>query len=578
MAKCDLRWNLMSRNELSMVYLPIIAHKTEHKFTLFLQSLGEASLSIEFDHWMDICHRSILAIVATTKDGKRYLIKLEDVSLKGKTTQAIVETLHEGLHLIPPRTINAIMSDSASACKAAREQLVNEKNSPYASVIQYRCIAHFVNSIGNHITSEESLTDLFIWANRLVTFINSRSKIAAKLSKSGLQRLSKATSVRWYSNVDMLESLLKVKDEIKILLEEEAVKDSEETRILLDDLFWDDCAKILKILRPLVNCIGVAERSDGSLGESVAALLEFAKSLFDSDWSDDYVTVTMRAFLNYFNINKLGEEEFGLMLTSYCLDKRNKLNYLTDQALELVFKTLAQLALKSGVRKQTIQGLLIDEYEKYKYGSGLFGKQTEEEQSAAEWWRSLPDLGLLRNLALRISNLKSSSANIERVFSILKFIQSPARTRFSIETLESIARAKLSMVDAADLELFSMLTEEERIFDDENSFTSSRSASSSSIRPAKRGVRLSRLAKKIAKLPTKIFGLRRSDSASRASASQSDRFKDDAVRENYRSFSIFIDFNIIQRRVNQEECDSTDEDTSSAFDSILRSYQERNRN
>lgn len=578
--RAESKWQILSRLEMSNKYVPLIAKQASSDFEHRLHTFGEQCLSIEFDHWSDINHRSILAIVATMPNGKRHLVKLEDVSLKGHTTLAIVESLTEGLHGIPSKFINAIMSDSASSCKAARERLVQDKKSPYSHVIQYRCMAHFINSIGNHITSDEDVAAIFTWANRLVSFVNNKGIINAKLTAQNENKLSKPTSVRWYSNVTMLESLLDVRDSVREIIRKEKMAKSDETISFTEEVFWEDCKKILKILRPLVNCIAVAERAESTLGEFTKSLLEFANSLFSCDWNQDYVMASVRAFLQYFSINKLGEDEFGIILTSYCLDKRNKLDYLTDRALELVFQTLVKIALKSGVPKNSLAQILIDEYERYKNGTGMYARPCKQDESPIEWWKKQSELGILRKLALRVSNLKSSSANTERVFSMLKFIQSPARTRFTIDKLESIARAKLAMVEADDIELFSIFTEEDRIFDDDANVPS-RASSSSSLRQAKRGLRLSRLAKRVAKITTRIFGSSRSEGSNNSrnsSSSQGERIQEPAVRENYRNFCSFIDFNIVHPAVDDETVEYPqleDEDTSFAVDDILKCYRDR---
>jgi len=46
-------------------------------------------------------------------------------------------------------------------------------------------------------------------------------------------------------------------------------------------------------------------------------------------------------------------------------------------------------------------------------------------------------------IALRLSRLKSSSANVERLFSQPKYIQGQQRTRFSVPTMKNIAQVRI---------------------------------------------------------------------------------------------------------------------------------------
>lgn len=558
-------WNLASRSTMSCKFIPLIATKAKKDFMHTLSVLGDHSLSIEFDHWRDVNHRSILAIVATLIDGKRYLIKLEDVSIRGHSTSSILESLIEGLHLLPSRCINAIMSDSASSCKAARQKLVTKVS--YSHVIQYRCIAHFVNSIGNLLTSDDCITILLSWASKLTSYINNQCDLSAKLKSIGVKRLAKPTTVRWYSNVDMMESLVALRKDAEDLVTKE-LKDTEARGVFVADLFWKDLTSLLAILRPLVNCIATAERAHGSLGESMKALLEWAKSLFDSDWNNPYITVALSSFLNYFNSSKLGDDELGIMLTAYCLDKHHKLNYLTATAHELIFETLVKLALRGGIPKSTITTVLIDEYEKFKNQEGLFARPIEVDEPALTWWKNTSNLGIMRNIAVRVASLKSSSANTERIFSILKLIQGTTRNRFTIETLESVARAKLSMIDANDLELFSLVSEEERIFDNEPQ-DKIPSIPKTDIR---KGISLSRLARKLKKLPSKILNIDNQDDAS--SSSQISKLTDPTTKENLKNFNKYIDFSIINSFEDTLHPEFAIEESNSV-DDILQTYRQR---
>lgn len=158
-----------SRSSLSSKLIPLLTAGVRERFNHYLEEAGFYQISIEFDHWHDIAGREILGVVATLADGFRYLVKLDNVTLRGKLTENIREQLADILKVIPNRKINAIMSDSAPSCKAAREQLISNPELPYMHIIQYRCIAHFINSIGNHLTSQPELVDLFLWATRCET-------------------------------------------------------------------------------------------------------------------------------------------------------------------------------------------------------------------------------------------------------------------------------------------------------------------------------------------------------------------------------------------------------------------------
>lgn len=76
-------WFPPPRHDTSFKYIPKLSRLAEEKFNRTLETFDDFQLSIEFDHWQDNVRRSILGVITTLLDGSRYLITLEDVSLKG---------------------------------------------------------------------------------------------------------------------------------------------------------------------------------------------------------------------------------------------------------------------------------------------------------------------------------------------------------------------------------------------------------------------------------------------------------------------------------------------------------------
>lgn len=133
-----------------------------HRMLGLVRSSDDYFLSIEFDHLSDFSHRSILAIIATTSNGARIMIALEDASLYGKIADDIVEPLKKNLDQFPKAKINSIISDSASSCKRAREELT--KDPDFQHIIQHRCLAHLLHSMGDKF-SEDPVISIKIGSN-----------------------------------------------------------------------------------------------------------------------------------------------------------------------------------------------------------------------------------------------------------------------------------------------------------------------------------------------------------------------------------------------------------------------------
>lgn len=427
------------RNTMARKYLRYEANQRALEMNRVIETSDDYSISIEFDHFRDLSHRSILAILATISNGARIIIALDDVTYSGKRAQDILEPLKKKLEKLPTKKLNSVISDSASSCKLAREQLCLDPD--FKHIIQHRCLAHLLNSMGDHLSEQSSVKPMIITATKLVSFINNHEKIAAKLKQAGHNRLSKATETRWYSLVNMLEELYKVKSDAELLLKDYHEQEAQEMHDEL--IFLNDMSNAIRIFRPLANCIAIAEKADGNVGETVKAILEFAKSLFVLNWGNRTVLAGIDSFLTYICPKKLGDELY-LILAAYCIDRRNKVDYLTDYAFTKIFIQLRLIAKKSRCSERALNMLAFN-FKQFCRQEGEYSKLPEEDTTALDWWRSVDSSSSLKRVAMRLSCLKPSSANTERQFSDIKQAQGLNRTNYSIETLRDLMIVRQSM-------------------------------------------------------------------------------------------------------------------------------------
>lgn len=442
--------NFPSRHRISSFHIPTLSSQVEKKFFEEVSRGPNYCLSTEFDHWTDSTHRSLLAVLVTKENGARYLLDVEDVSTVGHSADSIVETLNRVLEPIEPQKINSIISDAAASCAKARGDFVMQPR--YRHVVQHRCTAHLLNLIGKGVTEDPEVALIMKQASMLVSVLSSDVRIMAEFTRAGTSRCRRYIKTRWYSTISMIESLINCQDlatrELATAINNGRSGQNPERmaslEVLQSDLFGPNLRILASIFRPLANCIAISERASSYLGESMCSILEFAKSLFDSDWEVSFVIPTIESFLIHFNATKLSKTCLGLMIAAYFLDRRNIANYVTRRGVFATLKVLYDLALSMGYLHATLQRTLPAELYSFWKREGTFARKIEQEQSARDWWLKQPDAGVLKGLALRIVSLRSSSANIERLFSTMKSIQVPNRHRFALTTMTRMARTRIS--------------------------------------------------------------------------------------------------------------------------------------
>ena len=140
---------------------------------------------------------------------------------------------------------------------------------------------------------------------------------------------------------------------------------------------------------------------------------------------------------------KLGKEELGLYLAAYLLDRRFHRTYLTETAVDLALRSIIMVAKKSNITAGMIEAALIPEFNSYLSKSGTYSRTPRDRDTASTYWSKKHAASPLRCVAMRFARLKSSSANIERAFAALKFIQGPVRTNYSITTMRDLARIRI---------------------------------------------------------------------------------------------------------------------------------------
>ena len=99
------------------------------------------------DGWTTASTLSIYNFVILTPSNHQYLYCLQDFSSSHHTGEFLASEIKKIIEKIGAKKFNAVVTDNASNVRLAREIISKE----YPSVLNLRCIAHFINLITKSI-------------------------------------------------------------------------------------------------------------------------------------------------------------------------------------------------------------------------------------------------------------------------------------------------------------------------------------------------------------------------------------------------------------------------------------------
>ena len=244
-------------------------------------------------------------------------------------------------------------------------------------------------------------------------------------------------------------------------------KNMDQSLQVKDETLRDLVGDAPSIFRPIANYIGQAELQNGSMGERFRGILEFGRLILSlPPDSSKAICAAIDAYLLYISEKKLGKEEMGLYSAAYLLDRRYHKAYLTEDAINLALGSIIRVARSSNITPEMIEAAVNPEFNSYLTRSGTYSRAPRDQETAWGYWSGKHPASPLRSVAMRFACLKSSSANIERAFSTLKFIQGPVKANYSVSTMRNIARIQINinsdiLVDTEENECHSESDEEE---------------------------------------------------------------------------------------------------------------------
>lgn len=370
------------------------ASKTARRGTLML------------DGWKNSANNTKqIAILIQPQFGDAIFLKSFDFSSKSADHIALLEAVIEACNL-SEKELNivpyAYCSDNAAA---------EVKTGKVSQLISYTCHAHTGNLYLKDIRDE----GLFNKVHDIMVQFR-QSTLETQLKSLGGTSIYLANVTRWKGERDEQECFLRNLPFMKTLLKDEKSKmiNKELASMIFDKKFELMIKAEVQKLTPICDFIDFTQAKNCSLGESTHKWLE------------------LETFPCH-NKAKLHRDDMICKIPAVMANALHP--QLKGKNLSKDMKTKVELEIWNNGRNETT----LAEYQNFRNGTGLYGDKDALELDPESYWTLMSGISEnLSNLALDYVSLPSSTASLERVFSMWSFVHDKSRNRLSCEKSQKL--------------------------------------------------------------------------------------------------------------------------------------------
>eukprot|EP00258_Populus_trichocarpa_P041069 XP_024457088.1 uncharacterized protein LOC112327550 [Populus trichocarpa] len=219
------------------------------------------------DGWTDQKRRTLINFLVYCPKGTVFL-KTVDVSDVSKTARLLYQLFREVVLYVGVENIVHMVTDNAANYVAAGKLLMEE----FPSIFWSPCAAHCINLILQDIGKLQSVCCVVEHASGITKYIYNHCYPLYLMRKfTGGKEILRPAPTRFATNFIALQSILAHKDELRAMatsrewVSSAYAKDSKGKKFVesvLDSLFWEECAIIVRMSEPLIRVLRIVDGDD----------------------------------------------------------------------------------------------------------------------------------------------------------------------------------------------------------------------------------------------------------------------------------------------------------------------------
>jgi hypothetical protein len=243
----------------------------------FREKFEEFGVSIVSDGWTNIKNKHLINILASNCFGSMFLYA-SDFSNVQQSAANIAEFLKTGFKLVGPSNVVQVITDNATNCKLAGEEL----KQTYKYIFWSPCVVHTLNLIFKDLAHEfHWLGETYLQSKEIVKYITNHSKALAIFRSNEKLELIKIAKTRFASHYTTLKRLLDVRESLRLTVISDRWSDWKQSctdeimkkravtteTTVLDEEYWDSVRLALLITKPIYKMIKFCDQEGPIIGE-----------------------------------------------------------------------------------------------------------------------------------------------------------------------------------------------------------------------------------------------------------------------------------------------------------------------
>ena len=219
------------------------------------------------DGWTNQKRRTLINLLVYCPK-RTVFLKIVDVSDVSKTTTWLHQLFREVVLYVGVENIVHMVIDNAANYVATGKLLMEE----FPSIFWSLCAAHYINLILQDIGKLQSICFIVEHASSITKYIYNHCYPLYLMRKfTGGKEILRPAPTRFATNFIALQSILAHKDELRAMVTSREwvssayAKDSKGKKFVesvLDSLFWEECAIIVRMSEPLIRVLRMVDGDD----------------------------------------------------------------------------------------------------------------------------------------------------------------------------------------------------------------------------------------------------------------------------------------------------------------------------